>query len=477
MPSRPPAASIARQRSRPSGRKAAAPRGHGATVPATATAATTTTSTRCCSASRARSCSTPTRAMSRCAEVTGSTCRPAPRTRRPSGPTGCSCIEAEHDREGRLPHRPAVVHGARRHRHLRAVSSRRRCSRRIRPCSSLPFRSRCGRVGPPASWLAGCHRWSTVDRPIRSLYPRWNLTGRPALPPDLADAAVVHATNPAAIAPERRGQRLVVTVHDLAFVRHPELFPRDWRMLYRAGLRATARRADAVLVPSTFTADELREHSDVDAARVHVTPLASSLPLGTPDRPSTRPSSGSACPAPTCCRSAPSNRGRTRRDSIRAYRRLASRGSAHALVLNGPDGWLDDELRRELAAEGPGRVVRTHDAERRATSMRSTAARSSSRTRRCTRASACRSSKRWLAVCRRSPPTRSSIPEVAGDDAAARRPARRARDRRCDRAACSTTTTSRDDLGRRGPERAAGFSWQETARATLRVYRHVVGAR
>jgi hypothetical protein len=70
-----------------------------------------------------------------------------------------------------------------------------------------------------------------------------------------------------------------VTVHDLAFVRHPGMFPRDWRMLYRAGLRAVARRADAVVVPSAFTADELREHSGVDPARVHVTPLAASLPV------------------------------------------------------------------------------------------------------------------------------------------------------------------------------------------------------
>ena len=39
---------------------------------------------------------------------------------------------------------------------------------------------------------------------------------------------------------------------------------------------------------------------------------------------------------------------------VRAYRRLAGEGRPHALVLNGPDGWLDDELRLELAAEGPG---------------------------------------------------------------------------------------------------------------------------
>jgi glycosyltransferase involved in cell wall biosynthesis len=33
------------------------------------------------------------------------------------------------------------------------------------------------------------------------------------------------------------------------------------------------------------------------------------------------------------------------------------------------------------------------------------------------------------------------------------------------------------DLGLRGAEQAARFSWPETARATLRVYRHVAGTR
>ena len=110
----------------------------------------------------------------------------------------------------------------------------------------VQFRSRWASPGPPATWLERVPPVAVVDRPIRTLYPRWNLTGRPGLPRDLADAAVVHATNPAAIPPKRRGQRLVVTVHDLAFVRHPEMFPRDWRMLYRAGLRAVQARLNPV---------------------------------------------------------------------------------------------------------------------------------------------------------------------------------------------------------------------------------------
>ena len=61
-----------------------------------------------------------------------------------------------------------------------------------------------------------------VPAPIRSLYPRGTLLGRPALPPSLATCDVVHATNPAAVPPVGDDQRLVVTVHDLAFERFPE---------------------------------------------------------------------------------------------------------------------------------------------------------------------------------------------------------------------------------------------------------------
>ena len=85
---------------------------------------------------------------------------------------------------------------------------------------------------------------------------------------------IVHATNHAAVPPVHGDQRLVVTVHDLAFERFPELFPRNWRWLYRAGLRAAVKRADAILVPSQSTgrrSDRRRRRSR--ASRVHVTPL------------------------------------------------------------------------------------------------------------------------------------------------------------------------------------------------------------
>ena len=338
----------------------------------------------------------------------------------------------------------------------------------------MPFRSRFSSGGPPASWLRRLPAVTVVDRPIRALYPRWALTGRPALPSELADAAVVHSTNPAAVAPKRRGQRLVVTVHDLAFAQHPELFPRDWRMLYRAGLRAVARRADAVVVPSGFTADELRAHSRIDAARVHVTPLASSLPIDDAgDLDTTLARLGVPRPYVLSVGTLEPRKNQAR--LVRAYRRLAAEGRPHALVLNGPDGWLDEELQRELSSEGPGRVVRTRNlGERDLDALYRGAA-----------AFAYPALYEGFglpvveALARGVPTVAadcSSIREVAGDAALLVDP--------LDEDAIAVGLARviddpalREDLRRRGPERAGVFSWRETARATLRVYRHVVGAR
>ncbi|MEZ0235134.1 MAG: glycosyltransferase family 4 protein [Actinomycetota bacterium] len=338
----------------------------------------------------------------------------------------------------------------------------------------LPFRSRFSAGGPPEAWLTRLPPVTVVDRPIRALYPRWNLTGHPSLPAGLAQAAVVHATNPVAVAPKQRGQRLVVTVHDLAFVRHPGMFPRDWRMLYRAGLRAVARRADAVVVPSAFTADELREHSGVDPARVHVTPLAASLPVE-PDHDVDATLERLGVPRPYVLSVGTLEPRKNQARLVRAYRRLAGEGRPHALVLNGPDGWLDDELRQELAAEGPGRVVRTRDL----------GAHDLDALYRGAEVFAYVSLYEGFGLpvveaLARGVPTvaadATSIPEVTGDAALLVDP----RDEEAIGAALARVIddpTLAADLRGRGRERASAFSWPETARATLRVYRHVAGAR
>lgn len=339
----------------------------------------------------------------------------------------------------------------------------------------LPFRSRFDSDGPPASWIDRLQPVTIVDHPVRLLYPLWNLARWPALPRQLAGADIVHATNPAAIPPVRRGQRLVVTVHDLAFLRHPELFPRAWRALYTAGLRATSRHADAVLVPSTFTAEELRERSPgVDVSRVHVTPLASAPPPASPiDLDTTLERLG--VPRPYILSVGTLEPRKNHARLIRAYRRVAGDRHPHALVLAGPDGWLDDELRRELEAPGPGRVVRTLaldandlDALYGGADVFAYPALYEG------------FGLPVIEAMARGIPTvasnGSSIPEVAGDAALLVDPLDES-------AIADAIARVLDDpslaerLRVQGLERAEAFSWQETARATLRVYRHVLGAR
>jgi glycosyltransferase involved in cell wall biosynthesis len=64
----------------------------------------------------------------------------------------------------------------------------------------------------------------------------------------------------------------VVTVHDLAILRYPQVFPRWHRLYGTAGLRRVLRAADAVVAVSEFTRAEIVELVDVPAERVRVVP-------------------------------------------------------------------------------------------------------------------------------------------------------------------------------------------------------------
>ncbi len=221
-----------------------------------------------------------------------------------------------------------------------------------------PFHTRPA-TNPSASDEVLLRRFGTVELPgtFRSLYPRWNLTGRPPLPAPLGDADLVHATSAVAVPPAGDGQKLVVTVHDLAFLAVPSYFPRQWRQVYRTGLRATIRRADAIVTPSRSTAEDLLSRTKVDPSRVHVIPEAAALPASDMDPEQAlarlkvpRPyilSVGTLEPRKNLVR------------LVRAYRRVATTGIPHALVLAGPLGWHRQALMRELALAGPGDIVLT----------------------------------------------------------------------------------------------------------------------
>jgi len=65
---------------------------------------------------------------------------------------------------------------------------------------------------------------------------------------------------------------LVVTVHDLGVLRHPEAFPRWHRMTGAVALRGGVRAADAVVAVSAFTRDELVARLRVPVERIRVVP-------------------------------------------------------------------------------------------------------------------------------------------------------------------------------------------------------------
>lgn len=65
---------------------------------------------------------------------------------------------------------------------------------------------------------------------------------------------------------------LVVTVHDVGVVRHPDAFPRWHRTTGALALRAGVRAADAVVAVSAFTRDELVELLGVPVERIRVVP-------------------------------------------------------------------------------------------------------------------------------------------------------------------------------------------------------------
>ena len=66
---------------------------------------------------------------------------------------------------------------------------------------------------------------------------------------------------------------VVITIHDLSWIRHPQTHPSERvRWLDRA-MPSAAERADAILVVSKFTRQEVLTTLGVDARRVHVTHL------------------------------------------------------------------------------------------------------------------------------------------------------------------------------------------------------------
>lgn len=71
----------------------------------------------------------------------------------------------------------------------------------------------------------------------------------------------------------RRTDRCVITVHDMAFAVHPELYDLRSRLLYRAVFPWMVRRADRIIADSAQTAQDLMRIAGVSSSRIVVVHL------------------------------------------------------------------------------------------------------------------------------------------------------------------------------------------------------------
>jgi glycosyltransferase involved in cell wall biosynthesis len=281
---------------------------------------------------------------------------------------------------------------------------------------------------------------------------------------------VFHSVN-AALLPQREGRR-VVTVHDLTCLKFPQFHPWLRRTLFELATNRVARLADAVIVPSSATGRDFASRFPSAAEKIRVIPLAPRehfAPLGDTDRK----------PAIT-------RHGLIQQDYvlfagnieprknllalIDAYNRLRREmRAAPCLAIAGGEGWKNRAIHQAAAASPYAADIRflgyVPDADLPALMGGALAF-------------------VYPAIYEGFglPPleamacgapvitsNRSSLPEAVGDAALLVDPD--------DRAALADAMARvveqeslREDLRERGLKQAQRFSWEQTARLTLRVY-------
>ena len=98
----------------------------------------------------------------------------------------------------------------------------------------------------------------------------------------LAGAADVYHFPNFVVPPLRRG-KAVVSIHDMSFLRHPEFAEARNQRYLASVIGHSARRADAIITLSRFSAREIQELLGVPADRIFPIPLGAALESPTPD--------------------------------------------------------------------------------------------------------------------------------------------------------------------------------------------------
>ena len=186
--------------------------------------------------------------------------------------------------------------------------------------------------------------------PRRALYESWHSLRRPRIERATGDVDVIHATG-MAIPP--RSAPLVVTVHDLAFLRYPQHATRNGARFFRRSLELTKRDADLVLCPSDATRRDCIA-AGIEADRLRVVPWG------------VNPRAATAAPS-TSVRELGLIPGRYVLwvGTVEPRKNLATLAAAFSLLerrdltlaLVGPQGWNEDMRTRLAPIESQTRVL------------------------------------------------------------------------------------------------------------------------
>jgi glycosyltransferase involved in cell wall biosynthesis len=183
--------------------------------------------------------------------------------------------------------------------------------------------------------------------PLRVVHRSWSLLGRPTVDRLAPGCDVIHTPD---LLPPPTDRPVVLTVHDVVALEHPDLHPPRAARIQGAQVAAARERATIVLAVSETTARALRARGVPDD-RIVVTPNGvTALPPPDTSLVPTEPfllAVGSITPRKGLAVLAAALAGASVPDRLR-------------LVLAGPDGWRSDEVLASIRAHGvEHRVVRT----------------------------------------------------------------------------------------------------------------------
>ncbi|HZU05831.1 MAG TPA: glycosyltransferase family 1 protein [Chloroflexota bacterium] len=321
------------------------------------------------------------------------------------------------------------------------------------------------------AWRAR-QRWSPPEavRQRRLLTPPHHRWERALLPLELASERLDLLHGPDFVVPLRRRCPAVVTVHDLAFLRYPEILTAESRRYYLQVERVVAS-VERVIVDSQHTAADAQALLGVPAARLRVVYLAPTLAPVTDAGRVAAVRARYALEGPFLLYVGTLEPRKNLATLLRAFARLGPSTPAR-LVLAGPRGWLDEPI--IAAAARLGERVRLLGPVPAADLATLYAAATAFVFPSLYEGFGLPPLEAMAAGTPVVAARASCLPEVLGEAALFVPPEDEAALAEALRAVLEDPAL-RADLRRRGLARAAQFSWERTAAATLAVYREVLG--